>query len=60
MVSQEGPEMVYTRQEAARLARLSLTSLDEALRRGVFPFLKIGKRVLIPKAAFLKVLTAGQ
>jgi len=58
MVESDGPELVYTRQEAAKIARISLSSLDEALRRGVFPSVRVGKRVLIPKLAFLRALCA--
>ncbi len=49
-------ELVYTRREAARVARVSLAVLDEALRQGTFKFTKIGRRILIPRNAFLKAL----
>jgi excisionase family DNA binding protein len=56
-ISEPGtPQHVYTRKEAAKIARLSLTALDEALRRGTFPHLRVGKRVLIPRVAFLRIL----
>jgi excisionase family DNA binding protein len=52
-------QLVCTRLEAARLARLSLSSLDQAIRRGTFPSIRVGKRILIPRAALLKIL-AGE
>jgi excisionase family DNA binding protein len=52
--------VVLTRREAAAIARISLTALDEALRDGTFPSIRIGKRrVLIPRDSFMQILLAG-
>ena len=48
--------LMLTRQEAARLARVSLSTLDEALRQKKLPCSRIGKRVLIPRKAFMRIL----
>jgi excisionase family DNA binding protein len=46
-------DIVYTRAEAAQRAKLSLSTLDELIRRGVFPVFRPSlRRVLIPAAAF--------
>jgi hypothetical protein len=52
----DGPELVLTRREASKLTRLSLSSLDAALRRGDFASKKIGRRVLIDRNSLLKAL----
>jgi excisionase family DNA binding protein len=52
-------ELVLTRTEAAKKARLGLSAFDEALRRGDFPSLRVGRKVLIPRKAFEAVL-AGE
>ena len=49
-------KLVYTRREAAGVARVSLAVLDEALRQGLFKFTRVGRRILIPRNAFLKTL----
>lgn len=59
MSETRAPELVCTRQEAARLARLSLASVDQAIRVGTFPSVKVGKRILIPRAALLKILSGS-
>jgi excisionase family DNA binding protein len=55
----ENTSLVYSRREAARLAGLSLTAFDDALRRKQFPSMRVGRRILIPRAAFLRVLESG-
>jgi len=50
------PRPVLTRGEAASLACLGLSALDERLRDGTFKFFKCGRRVLIPREAFLRAL----
>jgi excisionase family DNA binding protein len=51
--------LAYSRREAAKAAGISLTALDDAIRRGQFPSIRVGRRVLIPKSAFLRILEAG-
>lgn len=53
------PDLVWTRREGARKAKMGLSAFDEALRRGDFPSLRVGRKVLIPAQAFARVL-AGE
>lgn len=48
--------VLYTRLEASKIARMSLASFDEALKRGQFRSIRIGRRVLIPRIAFERAL----
>ena len=48
--------LVYTPREAACLLGLSRSSLYEAIRVGVIPALRVGRRLLIPKAALERLL----
>jgi len=52
----------YTVVEAARRLGLSRNSVYQAINRGELPFLKIGKRLLIPAIPLERLLdgTAGQ
>lgn len=52
--------LIYTRREAAQIARMSIASFDEALKRREFPYLRIGRRILIPRVAFERALLANQ
>jgi excisionase family DNA binding protein len=44
------PAAVMTRVEVARLARIGLSSIDEAIRRGDLKAVRKGRRVLIRRA----------
>lgn len=47
------PERIsYSVKEAAELTGLSEDAIYEACRRGEFPHVKVGRRVLIPKKRF--------
>jgi len=46
----------YTVVEAARRLGLSRNSVYQAIDRGQLPFLKIGKRILIPKIQLERLL----
>jgi excisionase family DNA binding protein len=46
--------LFLTREEAARLARVSLASLDRAVARGEVPTKCIGRRRLFPRLAFVE------
>ncbi|MEX1253320.1 MAG: helix-turn-helix domain-containing protein [Dehalococcoidia bacterium] len=50
---------VLTVEEAATLLRLSRGSAYEGVRTGAIPSIRVGRRVLIPKAR-LDALLAGQ
>lgn len=43
--------LFYTREEARRKLGIGLSSLDEAIRKNDVPARRLGRRVLIPKAA---------
>lgn len=57
MTNLEPNPVVYTRREAAKIARMGLSSFDEALRRGEFLCVRVGRRVLIPCVAFERALS---
>ena len=49
-------KLVYTPRETACLLGLSRPSLYEAIRIGVIPALRVGRRLLVPKAALERLL----
>lgn len=52
--------LVLTVEEARRLLRLSRGLMYEALRRNEIPNVRIGRRILIPKAALMRLLEDGK
>ena len=52
----EGLGDVLTVREAAGVLRLSVNSAYEAVRRGEIPSVRIGRRVLVPKASLARLL----
>jgi excisionase family DNA binding protein len=46
----------YDVEEAGRLLGIGRNQAYEAAKRGDFPTIKIGKRILVPKAAFDRLL----
>jgi len=54
-----GDSPVLTVEEAAQVLRLSRGSAYEAVRRGDIPTLRIGRRLLVPRAALLRMLDAA-
>ena len=48
--------VTYTVLEAAKILGLSRSGAFEAVKRGFIPHLRIGKRILIPRAAIEKML----
>ena len=48
--------LVLTAGETARLLRLSKTTVYDQIRQGSIPSIRIGKRILIPKAALMHKL----
>jgi excisionase family DNA binding protein len=53
------PAIVYTIEEAAKLLKLGRNSAYEAARNGDIPTLRIGRRLLVPRAALDRLL-AGE
>jgi hypothetical protein len=45
-----------SRKEAQKLSGLGISAFDEALKRGFFPHIRVGRRVLIPRERFLAIL----
>ena len=51
-----GEELVLTPTEAARLLRIGRGTAYEQIRLGTIPSLRMGRRILVPRAALLKML----
>ena len=47
---------VLTVSEAARLLRLSKTTTYDQIRQGSIPSIRMGKRILVPRAALMRML----
>jgi len=52
----DGLPDVLTPTEAAQVLRLGRGSVYEAIRRGDVPSVRIGRRLLVPKAGLLRLL----
>jgi len=48
--------LVLTAGETARLLRLSKTTVYDQIRQGSIPSIRLGKRILIPRAALMRKL----
>ena len=55
-MKRNGEAAVYTIEEAARLLGIGRSSAYAAARRGEIPTVRIGKRLLVPKVAFERLL----
>jgi len=53
-------KLTLTVAEAAKCLGIGRNSAYEAIAKGEIPVVKIGKRLLVPKAALEKLLAAGQ
>jgi excisionase family DNA binding protein len=53
----EDGRLTWTVTEAARLLGISPTTAYEAARRGELPVRVIGRRMLVPRVALLRLLT---
>jgi excisionase family DNA binding protein len=51
--------LTYNIEEAGRRLGIGRNQAYEAAKRGDFPIIKIGKRLLVPKAAFDRLLKTG-
>ena len=56
----DGPRQTYRIEEAARLAGIGRNAMYDAAKRGDIPVIKIGRRLLIPKFAFDRLLENGR
>jgi excisionase family DNA binding protein len=52
-------ELVYSVPELSRLLRISTAHGYKVIREGWVPSLRLGKRIVIPKAALDKLLSCG-
>jgi excisionase family DNA binding protein len=52
--------LTYTVEEARRRAGVGRNAMYDAIRRGEIPVIRIGKRFLVPKAAFDALLENGR
>jgi excisionase family DNA binding protein len=50
----------FTRQEAAKVAGLSVSTLDRLVKAGEVPFKRVRRRVLFPKAEFIAWCASDQ
>ena len=57
MVAQTLEKLVYTVEEAGTVLGLGRSGAYEAVRRGDIPTIKIGRRLLVPKAALERMLS---
>ena len=57
MENQDKNTLTLSVKQAAALLSLSRHSIYAAIARGELPSLKLGKRILIPKAALEKILS---
>ncbi len=53
------PRLTYTVEEAAKLLGVGRALAYEAARQGTIPTLRVGKRLLVPKAALERMLNAN-
>ena len=56
----EKEKLTLTVDETAKCLGIGRNSAYEAIAKGEIPVIKIGKRLLVPKAALEKLLAAGQ
>ena len=56
----ENEKLTLTVAEAAKRLGICRNSAYEAIARGEIPVIRIGKRLLVPKAALETLLAAGQ
>ena len=52
----ENENLVLTATEAARLLRIGRATCYEQIRQGVIPSIRIGRRIIIPRAALMRKL----
>jgi len=53
-------KLTLTVEETAKILGVGRNSAYEAIARGEIPVVKVGKRLLVPKAALETLLAAGQ
>ena len=53
-------KLAYSPMEVAELLGLGRSSTYQALAKGRIPSIRVGKKILIPKAGLVKLLSEGQ
>lgn len=56
MSNQDPERLVYTVAEAGKLLGLSRNLTYESIRMGQIPSIRVGRRILIPRAALIRLL----
>ena len=51
--------LVLTPDEARRLLKCSRGKIYEEIRKGTIPSIRLGRKIIIPKASLLKMLEGG-
>ena len=59
MLSDKPERRTFTVQEAAHVLGIGRTSAYDAVRRGDIPVIRVGRRLLVPRAALEKLLLQG-
>ena len=59
-MSNQSDLLVLTPVETARLLRISRGTAYEQIRLGVIPSIRCGRRILVPKAALIKMLEGAK
>jgi excisionase family DNA binding protein len=57
--SAAGDSRPFKVEEAAKEAGIGLNQMYAAIHRGEVPSIKIGRRILVPRKAFLELLNSG-
>jgi excisionase family DNA binding protein len=52
----ENEKLVLTATEAARLLRIGRATCYEQIRQGVIPSIRLGRRIIVPRAALMHKL----
>ena len=52
----ENEKLVLTAMEAARLLRIGRATCYEQIRQGVIPSIRIGRKIIVPRAALMHKL----
>ncbi len=58
-MEEELERIVYTVTEVAEILRISRPTAFQGVERGEIPHIRVGRRILIPKAALEKLLAAA-
>ena len=56
----ESNKLTFTVDETAKILGIGRNSAYEAVARGEIPVIRVGKRLLVPKAALEKLLSGNQ